>query len=352
MNISVLNTSLEVVNVIDAYKSMIWTDRYYEVGEFELVTEVSYEILSNIGMDYILQIGESEHSMLVNKILIKTDSDNGNYLTISGESLESILKRRILWGLISISGNLQNGIKTLINSSIISPSDEKRKISNFVFEDSTDPAITGLTIEAQYTGDNLYDVIQKICSDKNIGFKVTLSDDLKFVFKLYSGTDRSYNQIANPYVIFSPKFENLLNSNYIQSVVSMKTISLIGGEGEGSARKYAVTGSDETGLSRREIFTDARDISSDVSDGTKLSDSDYTAQLIQRGNEDLAACVSVSSFEGKVDTSVMFKYGTDFQNGDIVQIENEYGQVGASRVLEVVISQDEDGLSIYPTFSS
>ena len=352
MDITILNTSLEAVSIIDAYKSLIWTDRYYEAGDFELVTEVSYDIISNIGMDYILQIGSSEHSMLINKFLIKSDAENGSYLTISGESLEAILKRRIVWGLKTLSGNLQNGIKSLITDAIISPTDSNRKISNFIFEDSTDSAITGLTIDAQYTGDNLYDVIQKICSEKNIGFKVTLNDELKFVFKLYAGVDRSYEQTVNPYVIFSPQFENLINSNYIQSVVSLKTITLVGGEGEGAARKYATVGTEETGLSRRELFTDARDISTDVSDGTKLSDTDYTAQLKQRGNEDLASYISVSSFEGKVETRVMFQYGVDFFNGDIVAIENEYGQSGTTRVLEVVISEDTDGLSIYPTFSS
>ena len=120
----------------------------------------------------------------------------------------------------------------MLNENVISPSDSNRKISNFIFKESTDSAITKLKLEAQYTGDNLYDVIQKICEEQGIGFKITLNDKKQFVFELYAGFDRSYDQTENPYVIFSPKFENIINSNYIESKASLKTVTLVGGEGE------------------------------------------------------------------------------------------------------------------------
>ena len=84
-----------------------------------------------------------------------------------------------------------------------------------------------MKLEAQYTGDNLYDVIQKICEEQGIGFKITLNDEKQFVFELYAGSDRSYDQTENPYVIFSPKFENIINSNYIESKASLKTVTLL-----------------------------------------------------------------------------------------------------------------------------
>ena len=46
----------------------------------------------------------------------------------------------------------------------------------------------------------------------------------------------------------------------------------------------------------------------------------------------------------------MFKYGEDFFIGDIVQIANEYGNEETAYISELVISQDEEGFSIYPTF--
>lgn len=351
MDITILNKDLDAVSIVDTYESFIWTDRYYAYGDFELYEAMRDGLLEYIQQDYYLQSRDSEHVMIIEKIQISSDTEDGNHVTVTGRSLESILDRRIVWGQKTLSGNLQNGIKTLLDENVISPSDSSRKISNFIFKASTDSKITGLKLEAQYTGDNLYDVIQAICEEQGIGFKVTLNDEKQFVFELYAGTDRSYDQTENPYVIFSPKFENIINSNYIESKSSLKTITLVGGEGEGAARRYTTVGSG-SGLERRELFTDARDISSDVGDGVTLTDAEYIAQLQQRGKEKLAENTSITSFEGETETTIMFRYGEDFFNGDIVQIANEYGHETKARILEIVNSADKDGYSVYPTFKT
>lgn len=351
MELTLLNTSLDAIAVVDDYESLIWKDRYQECGDFEIYTPVSAEILSVMNQDYYLINRDSEHTMIIEKLLIKTDVELGNHVTVTGRSLESILKRRIVWGLRSLNGSLQNGIKTLLEENIINPSDPARKIDNFIFEESTDERITSLKIEAQYTGDELYDVITKLCKKHDIGFKVTLNDNKQFVFKLYMGTDRSYDQNERTYVIFSPNFENIVNSNYIESRSALKNVTLVGGEGEGAQRRYQTVGS-ASGLNRRELFTDARDISSDAGDGVKLTDAEYNAQLVQRGEEKLAECIDVIAFEGEIEPTMMFKYREDFFNGDVIQIENEYGHATKARIIEMTISEDEQGTSVYPTFST
>ena len=351
MDLTVLNTNLDDVYILDIYESFIWTDRYCSYGDFELYTAISKDVLNYIKQDYYLRNRESEHVMIIEKILISSDVEDSNHITVSGRSLESILDRRIVWGQRTLSGNLQNVVKTLLDENVISPVDNNRKISNFVFEASTDPLITGLSIDTQYTGNNLYDVINNLCEERNIGFKVTLNNSKQFVFKLYAGVDRSYGQTSIPYVIFSPNFENIINSSYIESRSSFKNVTLVGGEGEGSARRYTTVGVG-VGLNRRELFTDARDISSDVGDGVVLTDEEYTAKLQQRGREKLIENPEVISFEGQVETILMFKYGEDFFNGDIIQIANEYGHETKARILEIVISEDGEGMSVYPTFKT
>lgn len=350
MELTLLNTSLDAISVIDDYESVIWTDRYQECGDFEIYTPVTAEILNILKQDYYLINRDSEHVMIIEKILIKTDVELGNHITVTGRSLESILKRRIVWGQRSITGNLQNGIKTLLEENVINPEDSARKIDNFIFEESTDERITNLTIEAQYTGDEIYEIIVKLCKEHGIGFKVTLNDNKQFVFKLYAGTNRSYDQTENTYVIFSPNFENIVNSNYLESKSALKNVTLVGGEGEGDSRRYYTVGS-ASGLERRELFTDARDISSEV-DGTVLTEEEYNAQLTQRGNEKLEENISIISFEGEIEPTMMFKYQEDFFNGDIVQIENEYGHETTTRIIEMTISENEQGTSVYPTFST
>lgn len=276
MDLIVLNTELEAISIVDEYESLIWTDRYQGYGDFELYASMKDGVLNELRQDYYLQNRNSDHVMIIEKIQITSDVEIGTHVTVTGRSLESILDRRIVWKQTRISGNLQNGIHTLLDENVISPSDSNRKIDNFVFKASVDPAITKLTINAQYTGKNLYDTIQKICEESGIGFKVTLNDNKQLVFELYAGINRSYEQTENPYVIFSPKFENIINSNYIETKSSLKTIALVGGEGEGSARKYVTVGGG-SGLYRRELFTDARDIQSDeYSDGLQEDEESLT----------------------------------------------------------------------------
>ena len=344
MNIFVLDDQFQAISIIDAYESSIWTDRYASYGDFEIYAPFSLDLLQKVKQDYYLSTLESEHTMIIEGIEISSDAEAGNKLRITGRSLESILDRRIIWNQTSYTGNLQNAIHNMLNACIINPSISARRISNFVFEASTDPRITALTIEEEHTGDNLYDVITELCAINYIGYKVTLNQNNQFVFKLYMGEDRSYDQIANPYVVFSPNYENIINSNYVDSTEIMKNVTLVAGEDSGQQRRTLVVGSG-TGLTRRELYTDARDIQSE-----KVTN--YNEALRQRGLKNLVENSRTVSFEGEVEATRMFVYGEDFFMGDIVQISNEYGIEGAARVMEFVRSDDANGTKQYPTFEA
>ena len=360
MELLVLDESFEPFAIIDTYNSLIWTDRYNECGDFELFTAMSMDLLNVIKQDYYIRRPDSDHVMIIEKIEIDTDVEDGNTITITGRSLESLLDRRIVWNETSLSGSFQDGIEKLLNENVISPSNESRKIPNFKMEKSEDQAITNLTIEAQYKGDNLYDILQTLCTERNIGFKVVLSDANELVFSLYSGTDRSYDQTDNPYVIFSPNYDNLISSNYIESKSSFKNVTLVSAEDsdnrpeeEGAEAPLVETAvGNVSGLARRETFTNYGSISRTTEDDKKISDSEITAMLRQRGKETLAENAAILSFEGEAETSTMFKYGEDFTIGDIVQVEDHYGHESRARVIELVLSDATDGFSVYPTFSA
>lgn len=273
----VYNTKFEAIGYVDVFYSFIWSDRYLGYGDFELVVPALERYLNMIRQDYYLTIKESEHVMIVEEISIETNAETGNELKITGRSLESILERRIIWGQKSLNGNFQNAIKSLLVDAIISPKIGDRRIDNFKFKASTDQRITALTVEGQYTGDVLYDVVKSLCAKENLGFKVVMDANYNFVFSLYAGIDRSYDQSENDYIIFSSKFENLLSSNYIKSKKLLKNVSLVAGEGEGASRKTLAVG-EASGMDRREMFSDANDISSKVTDNTQ---DEKTAESIE-----------------------------------------------------------------------
>lgn len=351
MELTVLNKNLETIAIIDTFESLIWSDRYNSAGDFELYCPMSLDILNVAKQDYYLSCEESEHLMIIEEILITTDVENGNHLTITGSSLESILNRRIIWGQKVIEGNVQDVIHTLLDENMINPTIVERKIDNFIFEDGNDERITSLNISAQYMGDNLYDAIYAICEQYQIGFKITLNENMQFVFKLYKGLDRSYEQSENPYVVFSPDFDNIINSSYLESRKCLKNVVLVAGEGEGSSQKSTVVAIDSSsGLERREIFEDASSISTNVGSGQTLTEEKYKEQLEQKGLEVLADYTDIIAFEGEIEATRMFKYGEDFFIGDIVQIANEYGHERQVYISEFVMSQNEQGISMYPTF--
>lgn len=354
MDLLVLDTNFEAVSEIDEFESLIWADRYNQCGDFEIYTAGNVEFLSKLQPDYYIWNRNSRMTMIVEDIEIDSDIEDGNRLIFKGRSLESILDRRIIWKKTVLNGNFQDGIEKLLNENVISPDNASRKIENFIFEKSTDPRIAELTIEAQFTGDNLYDAIASICQLKEIGFRIELTNDNKFKFGLYVGEDRSYNQVENPYVIFSPSFDNIINSNYLESKKKFKTVTLVAGEETDTSRKtleVAIDSGGGIGLTRRELYTDARDIASEV-DGVTLSTAQYNEQLTQRGKTNLLENGIIHTFEGEVDTSMMFEYNIDFFIGDIVQNVNEYGIESRSRITEVVRSQTESGNEVIPTFTT
>lgn len=356
MDLYILDPNFNAIAVLDYYESLIWTERYYREGDFEIYTTARKDIIETLKEDNYIWTKDSEDTMIIEQVQLSSDVENGDDFIVTGRSLVSILHRRIIWTQTVLSGNFQDEIERLLNENVINPTIPERKIPNFIFQKSTDERITSLTLEStQCFGEDLYEVISTLCEMKEVGFKVVLSDANEFIFSLYVGEDRSYDQFKNPYVIFSSNFDNIINSNYLESKKTLKTVTLVAGEGEGSERKTIVVPSDaekaKTGLNRREMFSDAGDISSSV-DGETISDSEYNAQLTQRGEEELSKNIITKSFEGEVDTTELFQYGVDFYKGDIVQIANEYGIEGKSRIIEIVRSHDDSGINILPTFAA
>jgi hypothetical protein len=349
MELLVLDTTFKSIAIIDTYESFIWNDRYDSYGDFELYTKATIDIVSLLKKNYYLYNKESEHLMIIENVQIKFDIETGDTILFSGRSIESLLDRRIIWDQTVIDGNLQNGIKDLINNNIINPTITDRKIDNFIFEDSIDPEITSLTITTQYIRTNLYETISDICNAYDIGFKITLNDNNQFVFSLYSGKDRSYNQTINNYVIFSKEFDNLLSSNYIESIKSYKTVTLVTGEGDEEDKKKITVGSG-LGLDRREIYTDASNISQTV-DGDMMTDEEYIAQLTEKGNLELNINSMISNFDAQIVTDGIFKYKQDYFIGDIVQIYSAYGIEGTARITEYIYSVNSNGIESYPRFT-
>lgn len=356
MDAYILDENRVAQSIFDTYSSFIWTERFNGAGDFELDLPVRVSALGELKINRYLWRKETEVMMIIETVEIHTDPDEGDTLKVTGRSLESILDRRIIWAQTILSGNFQNGIKKLLDENVISPSDSSRKIPGFTFKASTDPVITALTFEdeVQLFGENLYDQIVSMCDEKEIGFDVLPTDD-GFVFELKAGVDRSYKQDVRPWVVFSPKYDNLMNSNYINSYLNFKTVALVGGEGEGSEKKTATAVDDDgagSGLTRREMYVSAQSISTNIPEGYEITPESYLEQIKYQGRLELRETKYTTAFDGEINSDVQYIYGQDYNLGDIIQIENEYDVTSRSRITEIMWSEDPSGKQMVPTFVS
>jgi hypothetical protein len=349
MDIYVMDGLNGITNILSTYQSVIWNVQYFDQNDFQIITNASEDNLNmlQVGAYLVRDVDISGNTynnvMVISGYQLTFDSENGWMLTITGKGLKSIVGQRIIWSQTNLTGYAEAGIRQVITDNIISPSDNKRKIDNFILDDSN--GFTD-TIEQQLFSENIAEWLVEICKTYNYGWDVYIKNG-KYVFKLYKGTDRTYDQNIVVPVVFSPEFDNLLSSTYNYVTADYKNAALIGGEGEGTSQRTASIGS-STGLSRREAYVDGSSVSSN---GEIITVEQYTELLKEYGQTQLDQTAFTQKFSGNIDPDGLYKINQDYFLGDVVQIENEKGIKAAPRIIEIIYAEDDSGSSVVPTFS-
>lgn len=274
MEVRFMDKYYNTTKIVDAYTSCIWVDAYIGYGDFELVFPMNYSSLIGINRGAYASIRESDRYMVIEGIQIDTSVTEGSNLVITGRSLECLLCDRTIKESTIISGSLQDGIHRLLNANAINPDDANRIIPGLCFKKSKDPAVNSLTLDLELEpGDNLYDAIYAICDAYKIGFRILPLENGRMEFELYAGLDRSYAQLKNPWVVFSPKFENLTESHLSVNDTSFKNMAytnveykkqVAGGGGEVETVDeilYVEVGANNYGFNRQEIYVSPPSIS-------------------------------------------------------------------------------------------
>lgn len=350
MEIYVLDTDLSILDVMDSFESSIWTIQYFSQNDFELIVPATSYYIKLLQKDRMLCRGKDREDekynnvMVIENINITTDWENGDKLKITGKGLKSIVGRRIVWKQTNLTGSVETGIRQVITENMINPADTARKIEGFLLEDEI--GITD-TFDVQLSGENIAEWIETTCQTYGIGWDVYINNK-KYIFKMYKGVDRSYNQKDVLPVVFSDDFDNLLSSSYSYEKAEYKNAALVGGEGEGINQRTTAIG-DATGLQRYETYIDGSSVSSN---GEIITEEQYYKLLQNYGKEQLSAVAYTEKFEGNVEPSGNYVLNKDYFLGDIVQVRNEYGISATPRIIEIIESEDENGASTVPTFST
>lgn len=356
--IYVLDQSLNLVGVIDAYVSIIWRPSYSEIGDFEIylaTTEKAVELLKE--NNYVVRSSDIvldnsgnvtyKNVMIIKNLQLVTDVENGDYMTVTGKELKYLLHQRIIWNQTNLSGTAEAGIRRLITENAIAPSNANRVIPNLILG-----AGAGLTdtIRKQITGDYLDEAITDICTTYNYGWDIYIYNN-QLIASIYKGLNRSYSQTDRPYVVFSEDFENLYNTEYQLNTESYANTALVGGEGEGKDRIYTTLGADNSGLNRFETFINASGVSQNKGNEDEIPIEDYLKLLAGSGSETLAGLSYTEGFTGELLSNIAFKYGIDYYLGDTVTVINKYGITKDVRVLSAIESEDDTGTKLIPQFN-
>lgn len=346
MDVYVLDSSFIPVAVIDSYKSLIWTKRYYTCGDFELYIPANDSLLQYLQEDNFLMREDDDSVMVIESLEVQTDAENGDFFIVAGRSLESILARRVVMTQTVVNADdVVQGIKNLIVSQTGNGNpDSYRAIPNLAIDDSlTVPE----TLVTQFTGTVLLDAVSQICTRFGIGFKMTATrsrNSYQITLSFYEGSEVD--------VTFSPEFDNMIESKYVRNYSNFANYAIVAGEGEGTSRIIMnVPRSTPTpkGLALREMFVDARDMSSN---NGEISGSDYLDMLTERGMEKLAEHDVTQSFESEIEPQMTYDYKTDYNLGDIVTVANAYGVTAKPRIIEIIESWDDTGYKVFPTFDA
>lgn len=382
LTISVLDSSLKVIGLIEDYYSLTWAERYAEVGDFELDLPIEYVNNSIVDFGNFLRIKTSDVLMIIEDIKPSTGEEESS-LVVKGQSTQSLLKRRVLLDPINLKGSAEVSIYSFIEDHITDPINSDRRITLF----STAFPIKVLTpvYEEQVEIQTVYDAIKIICESTGLGFKVTHYIG-KLAFHVYEGKDRSYDQSTNPYVIFSDNFDNVIESSFYESIKDKKNITLVVTDDsvEALQRVFVWEASEPTDMSRYESVLETKieriigeqqpgETTTEITTPTvgivgkvclaaisitatptieistyipPLTDEEVLAIITTRGRQLIKENKVVGLFEGDFDIQGNFKYGIDFFMGDIVQCNLEGRNVKA-RIIELVRSYSTKGEKSY-----
>lgn len=358
MIFNILNSNLEPVGDIDDAISSIWDKHYRDKGYAEIYTAATPRAVDLLKEGNYITREDDPCVARIYSVATDTTEDDGEVIVAGANFAHAVLGRRIIWNTTNTEGNAEAVARSLIVDNCIAPTDKQgNQMKARIIPEIELGKLSGLsdTMEAaQVSYANLLEYILEICATFHYGLRAIMNiDNSKIAIEFYTGTDRSFRQQKNTFVVFSQENENLLGFSYKYDESTKVNAALIGGEGEGIDRKLAQIGT-AAGLDRYEVFVDAKDVTSTIenSDGTKQT---YTAEqynklLEERGRLNLKP--ASESFDASVDLTRSYQYRKDFDVGDIVTIYDQHTGVYVNvRLMSVLETEDASGYTLTPTFA-
>lgn len=363
-------------DIIDNFLSIIWTERYYGDSEVELVVPASYDMINKLQVGVFLGIDDSDEIMIIESM----DISDGK-IKLTGIALLPWFNNRF----IRTTSNHEDRYWYLSDSPpgftlwtilyYMCHSDSPYLVPGSNIIGIPNPeflAIPGLTVlDIDMSGDNIkvavpygpvYDAMKEIAITYQIGMQIKLDysdEEIYYIgFRAYRGIDRTSYQNINPIIQFSPEMDSFTNIKELQSIAALKTNvyafapGLKSAEGDPPlttlAGVSALSGVQYTEFDLRALMIFADDLTTDQVGSSQDNVIDI---LNSRAHDALTTNHFVKAVDGEIVPESQFKYGVDYDLGDIIEVQGNSGIVQTARITEYIRSQDASGEKAYPTVS-
>jgi len=345
--IRIFDSSLNLITELDDYASAYFNRSWSGCGDFSIQTNYNTSHAPDLVRGRIVMFDKNVKKCGIITNVKKSIGESGKgsmIVTASGIELKGILGWRIVpppsgSEYYSVNNSAETVMKTLVSQNGgPTTADADRKFPLLEIDTDADLGTTYL-LKTRYTSNVLAECTA--CSlATNTGFYIYLDlSNKKYRFQTAQGLDRSGTQSVNPRAIFSTDYDTLKSANIDDNDSNFRNYAFVGGQGEGVQRivRQVFTGPAEpTGLDRREMFVDARDVPA-------------LADLDLRGGQKLEELATIITTDGSPLAYSPLVYGTDYDLGDIATLST-YGESRNVRITSVKESWAPLTYSIDMTF--
>ena len=321
MELILLDDKFNVISApIDRYYSLQWFENYYDAGGFEL--HLASDFFPAVLRSEYVYNNEADEAMLIDDV--QASDDGKQTLKLSGKSLDTLLKHRVMDEVDIFTGTVEDIARQAVQKYAIA---SDRSVS--LLRLGTRKGYTDTAVATNERGAELYEWLRELLKPYEMSFRIHYNfEDNALDFEVYRGLDRTQEQTANTWAIFSTSFENLSQFSYSRNRSDYRNYAIVMTD-DGTKR---VTVDKTGGAPRRELFVSADD---------ELD----TAAMTQLGESALAEYAMIETVSGEVQGGANLVYGENYALGDLCNIEDTHLGVSAAARLTQMTTVVEKGVT-------
>lgn len=346
-------TEMNIGEHISGYKSALWVERYREAGEFQIIAPLSSGLRDFLPIESLITHLATSVVMRVENHEVDQPKNEDPTITITGRCLSAFLENRTV-------GDQQAFVSTEITDYVLAADATWDQVVTLIDEHlisstDTNDILIGLEVNHTCSGTftseervlrpaEVYDAVQDILKVDDLGIKTvrpTPTDPLTYL-TVYRGNNVSTK------VRFSWMRGDLDNVKYFFSNKKLKNQARVMGRwiqtvvNDGGAENY----------DRRTMIVDASYYDERLTaypGGGVLAL--YLAAMEIVGRQALAAQKPVHITQADVSENTDLLYRRDYNIGDLVTVDGDFGSSAVMRVVEFAETEDESGTKGIPTLA-